>query len=349
MRRTAWLERATRAALAVTLLAFLFPAVLRAATAEGTQATFSSPEDAVAAMVGALRDGALGNVTKIVGPGSGDWLLSGDEVADRAAAKRFVAAYDARHRLRSEGAARAVLTVGVDDWPMPVPLVKTGMRWRFDAAAGREEVLARRIGRNELDTIQVLKAMADAQIEYARAEGAGTGQLAYAQKFASSPGKKDGLYWPVKDGEPTSPLGPLVAQAATEGYTTANLTPYHGYLFRILTAQGSSAPGGAFDYIVKGAMIGGFAIVAYPANYGVSGVMTFVISHDGVVYQKDLGTTTAQLALKMTRFDPGPGGRSCPDEYEREFAPLPDGKTDSPAGIAFVSVRPSHLEILPRV
>jgi len=153
--------------------------------------------------------------------------------------------------------------------------------------------------------------MADAQIEYART-GIGTGQLAYAQKFASSPGKKDGLYWPVKDGEPMSPLGPLVAQAATEGYTTANLTPYHGYLFRILTGQGSSAPGGAFDYLAKGVMIGGFAIVAYPANYGVSGVMTFLISHDGVLYQKDLGRGTAQLAPKMARFDPGPGWRKVP-------------------------------------
>jgi hypothetical protein len=312
MRHAAWLVRAIGAAVALALLAFLLPSGVHAATADTAQATFSSPEDAVAAMVGALRSGPLGNVTKIVGPGSGDWLLSGDEVADRAAAERFVAAYDARHRIRSEGAARAVLTVGLDDWPMPVPLVKTGTRWRFDAAAGREEVLARRIGRNELDTIQVLKAMADAQIEYARAEGAGMGQLAYAQKFASSPSKKDGLYWPVKDGEPMSPLGPLVAQAATEGYTTASLTPYHGYLFRILTGQGSSAPGGAFDYIVKGKMIGGFAIVAYPANYGVSGVMTFLISHDGVVYQKDLGTNTAQLALKMTRFDPGPGWQKLP-------------------------------------
>ena len=211
----------------------------------------------------------------------------------------------------AKGSSRAVLTVGVDDWPMPVPLVMTGMRWSFDAAAGREEVLARRIGRNELNTIQVLKAMADAQIEYART-GAGSGQLAYAQKFASSPGKKDGLYWPVKDGEPMSPLGPLVAQAATEGYTTANLTPYHGYLFRILTGQGSSAPGGAFDYVAKGVMIGGFAMVAYPASYGVSGVMTFLISHDGVVYQKDLGPTTAQTAAKMTRFDPGPGWQKVP-------------------------------------
>jgi len=312
MRQTAWLKRAIKAAVALTLLAFLFPTGSHAATAQTTPTTFSSPEDAVAAMVGALRNGPLSAVTSIVGSGSGDWLLSGDEVADRAAAGRFVAAYDAKHRIRREGSSRAVLTVGVDDWPMPVPLVMTGTRWSFDAAAGREEVLARRIGRNELDTIQVLKAMADAQIEYARAGWIGTGQLAYAQKFASSPGKKDGLYWPVKDGEPMSPLGPLVAQAATEGYTSANLTPYHGYLFRILTGQGSSAPGGAFDYVAKGVMIGGFAMVAYPASYGVSGVMTLLISHDGVVYQKDLGPTTAQLAAKMTRFDPAPGWQKVP-------------------------------------
>ena len=312
MRQTAWLKRAIEAAVALTLLAFLFANGSHAATVQTAPTTFSSPEDAVAAMVGALRNGPLSVVTTIVGSGSGDWLLSGDEVADRAAAAQFVAAYDAKHRIRREGASRAVLTVGVDDWPMPVPLVKTGMRWSFDSAAGRDEVLARRIGRNELDTIQVLKAMADAEIEYARATGAGSGQLAYAQKFASSPGKKDGLYWSVKDGEPMSPLGPLVAQAATEGYTSANLTPYHGYLFRILTGQGSSAPGGAFDYVAKGVMIGGFAMVAYPASYGVSGVMTLLISHDGVVYQKDLGPTTAQLAAKMTRFDPAPGWQKVP-------------------------------------
>jgi hypothetical protein len=270
MRQASWLNRAIEAALALTLLAFLLSTGSHAATAQAAQTTFASPEEAVAAMVDALRNGKPNIVTKLIGPGSGEWLLSGDEVADRAAAERFVAAYDARHTIRREGASRVVLTVGVDDWPMPVPLVKTGLRWSFDAAAGRDEVVARRIGRNELDTIQVLKAMADAEIEYARAAGAGSGQLAYAQKFASSPGKKDGLYWPVKDGEPMSPLGPLVAQAATEGYTTANLTPYHGYLFRILTGQGSNAPGGAFDYVAKGAMIGGFAIVAYPATYGVS-------------------------------------------------------------------------------
>jgi Protein of unknown function (DUF2950) len=312
MRRFAWLDRVIGAALALTVLAFVPADGVRAATAEPAQTTFSSPDEAVAAMVAALRDGQPKALTKIVGPSSGDWLLSGDEVADRTAAERFVAAYDARHRIRNEGASRAVLTVGLDDWPMPVPLVRTGTRWSFDAAAGREEVLARRIGRNELATIEVLKAMVDAQVEYARTEGAASGQLAYAQKFASSPGKKDGLYWAVKDGERTSPLGPLVAQAATEGYTTANLTPYHGYLFRILAGQGSHAPGGSFDYVVKGRMIGGFAIVAYPANYGVSGVMTFLISHDGVVHQKDLGPATGQLAAKMARFDPGPGWQKSP-------------------------------------
>jgi hypothetical protein len=312
MRQTAWLTRAIGAVLAASLVAFLFPTGLQAATPQTAQTSFPSPEDAVDAMVEALRSGALTNVTKIIGPGSDAWLLSGDEVADRAAAERFVATYDAKHRLRREGASRAVLTVGVDDWPMPVPLVKTGARWSFDATAGREEVLARRIGRNELDTIQVLKAMTDAQIEYARAQGVASGQLFYAQKFASGPGKKDGLYWPVKDGEPMSPLGPLVAQAASEGYATTNLTPYHGYLFRILTGQGSSAPGGAFDYLAKGVMIGGFAIVAYPASYGVSGVMTFLISHDGIVYQKNLGPSTGQLAAEMTRFDPGPGWQKVP-------------------------------------
>jgi len=283
-----------------------------AAAAPSAQPGFATPEEAVAAMVGAMRRQLPQALATIVGPGSQSWLFSGDDVADRAAVEKFVAAYEKRHVVARQGEDRATVTVGADDWPLPIPLVRKGTQWRFDGAAGREEVLARRIGRNELETIQVLQAMADAQVEYARADRARSGQIGYAQKFASSPGKKNGLYWPVIDGEPMSPLGPLVAQAATEGYTTANLTPYRGYLFRILTGQGSSAPGGTFDYVAKGVMIGGFAIVAYPAAYAASGVMTFLISHDGVVYQKDLGRATAQLAPKMTHFDPGPGWQKVP-------------------------------------
>ena len=275
-----------------------------AATAAGpAQPTFSSPEDALAAMVGAMRRQLPGALATIVGPGSQAWLYSGDDVADRAAAEKFVAAYEKKHAIAREGDDRATVTVGDDDWPMPIPLVRANGRWRFDGAAGRDEVLARRIGRNELETIQVLKAMADAQVEYAR----GRGQSAYAQRFSSSAGRKDGLFWPVQAGEPASPLGPLVAHAAREGYGDAKVRPYRGYVFRMLKAQGPAARGGAFDYVVKGAMIGGFAIVAYPVSYGVSGVMTFMINQDAVVFEKDLGPQTAQAAAAMKRFDPGEG------------------------------------------
>ena len=275
-----------------------------AGAAGAAQSAFASAEDALAAMVGAMRRPSSGALATIVGPGSQAWLFSGDDVADRAAIEKFVAAYDKRHVIARQGDDRATVTVGDDDWPLPIPLVRAGAQWRFDGAAGRDEVLARRIGRNELETIRVLEAMADAQVEYARGR---RDRTAYAQKFASSPGRKDGLYWPVRAGEPASPLGPLVAQAAREGYGDGKVRPYHGYVFRMLKAQGPAAPGGAFDYVVKGAMIGGFAIVAHPVSYGTSGVMTFMINQDAVVWQKDLGPQTAQQAAAMKRFDPGAG------------------------------------------
>ena len=298
---------AARGAMLALALASAVPLVLAARGGAPAQPTFSSPEDAVAAMVGAMRRQLPGMLATIVGPGSEAWLFSGDEVADRAAVDRFVAAYELRHVIARPEEGRATLSVGDDDWPLPIPLVRSGTQWRFDGAAGHQEVLARRIGRNELETIQVLEAMADAQVEYARADRGRTGRVAYAQKFASSPGRKDGLYWTPKAGEPESPLGPLVAQAAREGYGDAKARPYRGYVFRMLKGQGPHAPGGAFDYVVKGAMIGGFAIVGYPIGYGVSGVMTFMINQEAVVYQKDLGPGTAQAVAKMTRFDPGPG------------------------------------------
>jgi hypothetical protein len=278
--------------------------------AEAKQPTFESPEVAVSAMVDAIRAKDHARLATIIGPGSRSWLFSGDMVTDRAEIDRFVVAYDQKHAIVSEGANRAVLRVGKDDWPMPVPLVKA-TRWRFDTAAGREETLARRVGRNELYTIDTIRAIADAQVEYARLDRQGSGLLEYAQKFRSSPGKKDGLYWPVKPAEAESPLGPLVARAAREGYKTG-LQPYHGYIFRILKSQGKDAPGGAYSYVVKQRMIGGFGVVAYPANYGVSGVMTFLINQDGVVYQKNLGPDTAQVAAKLTSFNPGKGWDKTP-------------------------------------
>jgi hypothetical protein len=216
-----------------------------------------------------------------------------------------VASYDRAHRLEG-GGGKVVLYVGDDDYPLAIPLVPDGARWFWDTDAGDDELLYRQVGRNELATIQVCLAYVDAQREYySRARGAGI--LEYAQRLESTNGKRDGLYWATKPGERPSPLGPLVAEARAAGYRKpepGKRMPYHGYLYRMLFAQGPGAPGGASEFIVKGHMIGGFALVAFPATYAVSGIMTFIVSHDGIVYQKDLGPNTAQIANAMKTYNP---------------------------------------------
>jgi len=201
---------------------------------------------------------------------------------------------------------KVILQVGKDDWPFPIPLVKDGTNWRFDSERGKEELSNRIIGRNELDVIQVCLAYVDAQREYYMHNPRGVALPQYASKFMSTQGKRDGLYWATTTDEPPSPLGPLLAQARREGYnpTAGKSIPYHGYYYKMLTGQGPSAPDGAYDYVVRGQMIGGFAMVAYPAQYGESGIMTFIVNHDGVVYQKDLGPHTAATAQSMTKFNP---------------------------------------------
>jgi len=272
-------------------------------TASQAQQTYSSPEDAAAALAAAVKTGTRPAILKVLGSDAEDIVESGDEVADAEARQRFITGYDARHSIKAEGNKKAILILGPEDFAFPIPLINNKGGWEFDTAAGRTEILYRRIGRNELDAIQTSLAYVDAQNEYAdkdRSEGAGV----YAQRIISSSGKKDGLYWPASDGD-ASPLGELVAQASAEGYKAGEgRTPYHGYYYRILTQQGPHAQGGALDYVVKGKMIGGFALVAYPAEYGNSGVMTFLVNHAGTVYQKDLGADTTMLARRMTSFDP---------------------------------------------
>jgi hypothetical protein len=298
-------RRVVAALAAIVLpLACAWPA--GAAGAEAAQRAFASPEKAAAALVAAAKADDQKAALAILGPSAGEWIRSGDATADAAARAKFVAAYDEKHAIERAGATRATLTVGADDWPFAFPLVRTGSSWRFDTAAGKKELLARRIGANELAAINVMLAIVDAQREYASADRESDGVRGYARVFASTPGRRDGLYWTTAPGEPPSPLGELVQQAAAEGYA-AERAPYHGYYFRMLTGQGPHARGGTQDYIVHGRMIGGFAAIAYPAQYRNSGVMTFVVNHDGVVYQKDLGTDTAKLAAAITRFDPGPG------------------------------------------
>jgi hypothetical protein len=277
--------------------------VLLIATGASAQERFKSPDEAVAALINAAKATDRATVTRVLGPGSTEIVSSGDPVADANARKRVLEAYDSKHQVVMEGADKAVLVIGNEEWPFPIPLVRKDGNWQFDTAAGREEILARRIGRNELNAIEASLAFVDAQQEYAEKGIAGNG--VYAQRIVSQPGKKDGLYWPATNADDESPLGDLIASATAEGYRAGQQRiPYHGYYYRVLTRQGPSAPGGTIDYIARGKMIGGFALVAYPAEYGNSGVMTFVVNHQGIVYQKDLGPNTARIAGAMTTYNP---------------------------------------------
>lgn len=279
---------------------------LQSYAAQAQQKTFASAEDAVKALIDAAKAANQEELMAIFGPAAKDVLSSGDAVEDREVRERFVRAYEAKHALVQDGDAKAVLQIGPHDWPFPIPIVKKNQQWSFDTKKGKEELNNRRIGRNELSTIQACLAYVDAQREYAAKDRDTDGLFEYAQKFVSTPGTKDGLYWEAKPGEEESPFGDLFARATREGYkkTDNKPVPYHGYFFKILKAQGKDAPGGAYDYIVKGRMIGGFGLVAYPANYGVSGVMTFVVNHDGIVYEKNLGKDTAKIAQAMKTFNP---------------------------------------------
>lgn len=298
------LRRSLAAAIAMI---WMLGCVATAPAAEAKQNAFATPEEAVKALMAAVKAGDTKAMLGVLGPGSKDLVQSGDAVADKAGRERFVKSYDEANKLEKSGDARAVLNIGKDSWPFPIPIVKEAAGWRFDAKAGREEILNRRIGRNELSVIQVLQAYVDAQREYYSRNPQGDKLLHYAQRIASTQGKRDGLYFPTKAGEKPSPLGPLVDSARAAGYKKSEggkPMPYYGYYYRILKGQGPNAPGGAYDYLAQGRMIGGFAMVAWPATYGNSGVMTFMVNHDGAVYEKDLGPDTAAAVQKIAKFNP---------------------------------------------
>jgi len=270
------------------------------------QKSFPTPEAAATALVEAVKANDTKVLLEILGSDANPLLDSGDPVADEAMRAKFVASYDEAHAIVDGPDDTKVLQTGKDEWPLPIPLVDTAHGWRFDTAAGQDELLNRRIGRNELAAIQTVLAYVDAQREYYATNPLGEKIPPYAQALASSPGKKDGLYWDAAEGETESPLGGAFASARAEGYRPGEgkPIPFHGYYFRVLKAQGPNAPGGKYDFVVHGKMIGGFALVAYPAEYGASGVMTFIVSHDGQVYEKDLGPGTAKVAQQMKAFDP---------------------------------------------
>ncbi len=288
-------------------LAFIAPTESFAAAA---QQSFESPQAGVTALIKAVKANDKPALRAIFGPEGSKLLSSGDAVADARSRAKFSKAYDEANKVVLEGEAQATLVIGKDEWPMPIPLVKYPDGWRFDTVKGKDEILKRRIGRNELETMQVCLAIVDAEREYSARHLDSDGVPVYASRFTSSTGKRDGLYWPTQANEAPSPLGALLANAADEGYAYPGVLrrkPYHGYYYRILTGQGEDAPNGARDYLVKGKMIGGFAVIAHPARYGASGVMSFLVNHNGVIYEKDLGQNTKTVAAAITAFNPGAG------------------------------------------
>ena len=278
--------------------------------AAGQPLAFASPTAAVTALARAVASNDQTALRRLLGPQSEDVLSSGDAVADARERARFNAAYQQRHHLAMRDPSHAELLIGDDGWPLPIPLVRTSGHWHFDMVQGRTEILARRIGRDEIEAMQVCLAIVDAEREYAASHLDADGVAVYARRLISHPDQQDGLYWPTAAGEPLSPLGPLLAAAADEGYTDPHLlrrAPFHGYFYRLLEGQGPRAADGARAYLVRGRMIGGFAVIAYPAHYGASGVASFMVNQDGRIFERDLGPDTATVAAAVDEFDPVAG------------------------------------------
>jgi hypothetical protein len=294
-----------RLALAAIAMAQLFISASIAQAADA-QATFASPEEAVSALLTAVKAEGIDEIVRVLGPDGADIADSGDPVADAARREKFIATFDESNMIDRSGDS-AILVIGHDAFPFPIPLAEAEGKWRWDTAAGLDEILTRRIGENELAAMEVMRAYLDAQQEFASLDRDGLGPE-YARRLLSREGKKDGLYWPASADGDVSPLGPLVANAQKEGYKrsadTEGPSAYHGYLYRILYSQGASAEGGKKEYLVNGRMIGGFGLIAVPADYGNSGVMTFIVNDDGTIYEKDLGTDTGQMAPQIYSFDP---------------------------------------------
>jgi Protein of unknown function (DUF2950) len=286
----------------ILLVCVMFLSISAALCFASDQKTFATPGEAVKALMAAVESNNQDELLAVFGPDAKDLVSSGDDVQDRNSRAAFVKSYKAKHAIIAEDPNTRVLQVGAKDWELPIPIVLVDGRWRFDTAAGKQEIIYRRIGDNELGAIAVCRGTIAAQRDYAAEGHDGLPAGIYAGKLRSDPGKHNGLYWEATDGEPASPAGPFLAQAAEEGYQKGD--PYHGYYYRGLKAQGAAAPGGAKIYLVDGVLKGGVALIAYPAQYKVSGVMTFIINQDGVVYQKDLGESTTEAAKAITEYNP---------------------------------------------
>ncbi len=290
----------------VTVLVAVAVLILPVSAQEVKQKVFGSPEEAMKALVETVQADDRKGVLAVLGTEGEDIIDSGDKVQDKNTQDRFVKVYQERVDYVKEKEDRVSVILGNDNWPFPIPIVKRGEGWVFDTKAGREEMLNRRIGRNELSTIRVCLGYVEAQREYASTDREQDGIVQYAQKFASDKYRRNGLYWEAAEGEIPSPLGPFAVKASAEGYRRAGdrPTPYHGYYFKILKGQGKNAPGGAFSYVINGHMVAGFALGAWPAEYAVSGVMTFIVNQNGTVYQKDLGPKTEGIVKAMTLYNP---------------------------------------------
>lgn len=320
-------------ALVVVCLSCLFSIATAAQEKAATPAqpkTFDTPEQAADALLAAAEAYDVPQLMAIFGPNGEDFVSSADPVGDKKNATDFAKLARAKMSISKDptNPNRAVLVVGVDQWPLPVPLIKQNGKWFFDAKAGRQEILYRRIGANELDAIQVCRGYVEAQREYSLQIHDDSGVNQYAQKIFSSPGKQDGLYWTNADGSSAGPIGEVVAKALAEGYSIGK-TGYHGYYFKILKGQGPAAPLGKLDYVIEGVMIGGFALVAVPAEYRVTGVETFIVSNDGIVYQKDLGPDSFEIVKKMELYNPDSTWKPTYDEWPGSVAEAQSTETKS--------------------
>ena len=284
---------------------------------ETGQRMFTSPEAAIQALIDATKAGDHAALHEIFGPGHKD-LVTGDKVEDEANFARFSKAIAQLCNPTHEGDDKIILNIGAENWPFPIPLVKKDDRWFFDTDAGKEEIINRHVGEDELNAIGVCRTYVEAQREYASKDRDGSEVFQYAQKFKSAPGKKDGLYWEAAPNEETSPFGPLVAEARAEGYAPKKKGegphPFHGYIFKILTGQGSAAPGGKYNYVINGNMIAGFALAAYPSKWGDSGIMTFIINQQGKLYQRNLGPKTEETAVAMSEYNPDKNWTLVPEQ-----------------------------------
>ena len=291
-----------------------------AAISSQAQKSFSTPQDAAAALIQAVENYDVPALLEIFGPDGKDFISSADPVRDKSVGAAFAAKAHEKNlvTIDPKNPARAILLVGNNDWPLPVPIVKKRGKWYFESKEGRDEILFRRIGSNELDAIQICRGFVEAQQEYASEVHDESGINQYAQRIISTPGKHDGLYWQNQDGTPGGPISEGIARAIEEGYTFSKPSAYHGYYFKVLKGQGPSAPLGQLDYVIEGVMIGGFALVAVPAEYRVTGVKTFIVGYDGIVYQKDLGPDSINIAKNMERYNPDKTWHRTDDQWPAE-------------------------------